>query len=114
MQVVVVDPPQLILCREDRMSLSPRAMARDEPLHPIQSLILSAGPGRLAMLQRYIGHCNVQTDIKEAVFLGEDDQYVATGAVLAWLVLLSSPFTTEWWCSCVLVKPDRTVEVMHC
>jgi WD and tetratricopeptide repeat-containing protein 1 len=36
------------------------------------------GPGRL--LQRCVGHCNVQTDIKEAVFLGQDDALVACGS----------------------------------
>eukprot|EP00884_Botryococcus_braunii_P023533 jgi/Botrbrau1/9864/Bobra.0080s0001.1 len=64
--------------REDRMSVSDRE--GDEKLHPMQSLILSAGPGRLAMLQRYIGHKNMNTDIKEAVFVGDDDQYVAAGS----------------------------------
>lgn len=29
---------------------------------------------------RYIGHCNVQTDIKEAVFLGQHDDLVACGS----------------------------------
>jgi WD40 repeat protein len=27
-----------------------------------------------------MGHCNVQTDIKEAVFLGESDELVACGS----------------------------------
>jgi hypothetical protein len=27
-----------------------------------------------------MGHCNVQTDIKEAVFLGEKDELVACGS----------------------------------
>jgi hypothetical protein len=39
---------------------------------------LSGGRGRLS--QRCIGHCNVQTDIKEAVFLGQDDALVAAGS----------------------------------
>jgi WD40 repeat protein len=39
---------------------------------------LSGGAGRL--LQRCMGHCNVQTDIKEAVFLGADDALVACGS----------------------------------
>ena len=33
------------------------------------------------LLQRYIGACNVQTDIKEAAFLGDNDELVAAGAV---------------------------------
>ncbi|KAK3258862.1 hypothetical protein CYMTET_32113, partial [Cymbomonas tetramitiformis] len=31
-------------------------------------------------LQRYMGACNLQTDIKEAVFLGHMDAYVAAGS----------------------------------
>lgn len=37
-------------------------------------------PGGKRMLQRYVGHCNVQTDIKEAVFVGLDDSLVACGS----------------------------------
>ena len=29
---------------------------------------------------RYAGHCNCATDIKEAVFLGRDDELVACGS----------------------------------
>jgi hypothetical protein len=32
------------------------------------------------LVQRYVGQCNLQTDIKEAVFLGQDDQLVAAGS----------------------------------
>lgn len=32
------------------------------------------------MLRRYIGACNMQTDIKEACFLGDDDELVAAGS----------------------------------
>ncbi|KAK9713955.1 hypothetical protein RND81_06G061000 [Saponaria officinalis] len=32
------------------------------------------------MKQRYIGHCNVGTDIKQASFLGQHGNYVATGS----------------------------------
>ena len=39
---------------------------------------LSGGQGRL--LQRCVGGCNVQTDIKEAVFLGVGDELVAVGS----------------------------------
>lgn len=31
------------------------------------------------LLQRYIGHCNIQTDIKEVTFLGDNDELVAAG-----------------------------------
>jgi hypothetical protein len=31
------------------------------------------------LLQRYTGHCNIQTDIKEACFLGDNDELVAAG-----------------------------------
>lgn len=30
--------------------------------------------------QRYIGHCNAHTDIKEATFLGERGQYIGAGS----------------------------------
>lgn len=40
--------------------------------------VFSGGSGRL--LQRCVGQCNVQTDIKEAVFLGQDDALVACGS----------------------------------
>ena len=32
------------------------------------------------MLGRYIGACNMQTDIKEACFLGAQDELVAAGS----------------------------------
>lgn len=38
----------------------------------------AAGDARL--LARYIGQANIQTDIKEAVFLGQDDALVAAGS----------------------------------
>lgn len=31
------------------------------------------------LLQRYMGHCNIQTDIKEVTFLGDNDELVAAG-----------------------------------
>eukprot|EP00877_Chromochloris_zofingiensis_P010684 jgi/Chrzof1/586/Cz01g21100.t1 len=37
-------------------------------------------PGGRRLLARYIGHCNVQTDIKESVFVGHGDQMVACGS----------------------------------
>eukprot|EP00963_Diacronema_lutheri_P007196 scaffold630_cov350-Pavlova_lutheri.AAC.7 len=33
-----------------------------------------------SLTQRYLGHCNVQTDIKEASFLGLSDHFVACGS----------------------------------
>lgn len=32
------------------------------------------------MLQRFVGHCNCATDIKEAAFLGQNDDLVACGS----------------------------------
>ncbi|EIE23488.1 WD40 repeat-like protein, partial [Coccomyxa subellipsoidea C-169] len=32
------------------------------------------------LLQRYMGHCNIQTDIKEVTFLGDNDELVAAGS----------------------------------
>ncbi len=37
-------------------------------------------PGGAALVQRYVGHCNMQTDIKEATFLGGADALVAAGS----------------------------------
>lgn len=34
----------------------------------------------LDMRQRYVGHCNIGTDIKQAAFLGERGEYVASGS----------------------------------
>lgn len=34
----------------------------------------------LDMRQRYVGHCNIGTDIKQAAFLGEKGDYVASGS----------------------------------
>ena len=34
----------------------------------------------MRMTQRYVGHCNMRTDIKEAVFVGRDDEIVACGS----------------------------------
>jgi len=36
--------------------------------------------GSRRLMHRYIGQCNVQTDIKEAVFLGQGDNLVACGS----------------------------------
>ncbi|EFN53955.1 hypothetical protein CHLNCDRAFT_136223 [Chlorella variabilis] len=45
-----------------------------------QPSLWSAFEGGRRMLQRYVGQCNLQTDIKEAAFLGADDSLVATGS----------------------------------
>jgi len=37
-------------------------------------------PGGQRLCQRYIGQCNVQTDIKECAFLGDNDELVACGS----------------------------------
>jgi hypothetical protein len=34
----------------------------------------------MRMTQRYVGHCNMRTDIKEAVFVGREDAVVACGS----------------------------------
>jgi WD40 repeat protein len=34
----------------------------------------------MRMYQRYVGHCNLRTDIKEASYLGQEDQVVACGS----------------------------------
>lgn len=33
-----------------------------------------------AMIQRYVGACNVQTDIKEACFWGDNGEYIVAGS----------------------------------
>lgn len=43
----------------------------NEPLQPEVAL---------DMRQRYVGHCNIGTDIKQATFLGEKGDYVASGS----------------------------------
>lgn len=37
-------------------------------------------PGGRRLLQRFVGHCNCATDIKEAAFLGQRDELVAAGS----------------------------------
>lgn len=44
------------------------------------SWLWGALPSSSSYLQRFVGHCNLQTDIKEAVFLGQDDSFVAAGS----------------------------------
>jgi WD40 repeat protein len=44
------------------------------------SWLWGALPSSSLYLQRFVGHCNLQTDIKEAVFLGQDDSFVAAGS----------------------------------
>lgn len=36
--------------------------------------------GARRLLSRFLGHCNMETDIKEAVFLGQTDDLVACGS----------------------------------
>ncbi len=43
-------------------------------------LVFSGVLGGARLLGRYVGQCNVQTDIKEAVFLGGNDEFVACGS----------------------------------
>jgi len=44
------------------------------------SWLWGALPSSSLYLQRFVGHCNLQTDIKEAVFFGQDDSFVAAGS----------------------------------
>lgn len=46
--------------------------------HVLESLWYSEPSRRL--MQRYLGHCNIQTDIKEACFVGMSDHFVACGS----------------------------------
>ncbi|KXZ56155.1 hypothetical protein GPECTOR_1g132 [Gonium pectorale] len=66
----------------DRMAgrASPRAAgdAATAPPHLRGAWGGSAGGRR--MLQRYVGQCNVQTDIKEVNFIGSDDRVLAAGS----------------------------------
>jgi len=43
-------------------------------------MVWQASPGGKHLLQRFIGHANIQTDIKEAAFLGSNDDLVACGS----------------------------------
>ena len=43
-------------------------------------MVCQASPGGKHLLQRFIGHANIQTDIKEAAFLGSNDDLVACGS----------------------------------
>lgn len=64
------------ICREDESGASTSGGFARELLfgHPgIQGQVHRA-------VQRYVGQCNVQTDIKEACFMGGNDELVATGS----------------------------------
>lgn len=56
-----------------------RELSRKRSYDYYQSLWNGLVGGR-RLLQRYVGHCNTQTDIKEAVFVGRGDQLVACGS----------------------------------
>ncbi|PRW39165.1 WD and tetratricopeptide repeats 1-like [Chlorella sorokiniana] len=47
---------------------------------PRQPSLWNAFEGGRRMLQRFVGQCNLQTDIKECCFLGCSDELVATGS----------------------------------
>ncbi|XP_065880509.1 protein ALTERED SEED GERMINATION 2 isoform X2 [Euphorbia lathyris] len=51
---------------------SPSPSLNDRSLYPSDT--------SLDMKQRYVGHCNVGTDIKQASFLGQRGEYVASGS----------------------------------
>ncbi|CAH0478784.1 unnamed protein product [Peronospora belbahrii] len=42
--------------------------------------LVSSMPVNCDVLRRYIGYCNVQTDIKEASFFGKNDAYIIAGS----------------------------------
>ncbi|KAL7689296.1 putative WD40/YVTN repeat-like-containing domain superfamily, WD40-repeat-containing [Plasmopara halstedii] len=42
--------------------------------------LVCSTPVNCDALRRYIGYCNVQTDIKEAVFFGKNDAYIIAGS----------------------------------
>ncbi|KAH7297874.1 hypothetical protein KP509_25G016700 [Ceratopteris richardii] len=62
-------------CGRDRCtkthSSSNGVIANDTPAQPDVAL---------DMRQRYVGHCNIGTDIKQATFLGERGEYIASGS----------------------------------
>lgn len=71
----------------NRESLSLNSSSRGDSLQqraflpPLSSAAaLWQGPGGQRLLQHFVGHCNSMTDIKEAVFLGADDNLVACGS----------------------------------
>lgn len=55
------------------------ASASSGPDHTSAGFSSESVPEARRLLQRFIGACNVQTDIKEAVFLGHNDELVAAG-----------------------------------
>lgn len=57
-------------CKHQMVRTSPRRRSRSA--HPC--------PAPLPAPQRFVGQCNLQTDIKEACFLGADDALVAAGS----------------------------------
>ncbi|RLN95512.1 hypothetical protein BBJ28_00009418 [Nothophytophthora sp. Chile5] len=42
--------------------------------------LVTGTPVNCDVLRRYIGYCNVQTDIKEATFFGKNDAYIVAGS----------------------------------
>ncbi|KAF4043756.1 WD domain G-beta repeat [Phytophthora infestans] len=42
--------------------------------------LVNSTPVNCDVLRRYIGYCNVQTDIKEAAFFGKNDAYIIAGS----------------------------------
>ncbi|XP_015071375.1 WD and tetratricopeptide repeats protein 1 isoform X2 [Solanum pennellii] len=51
---------------------SPASCQKEKTAHQPETVI--------DMKQRYVGHCNVGTDIKQASFLGERGEYIASGS----------------------------------
>lgn len=44
----------------------------------------------MRMTQRFVGHCNMRTDIKEAIFVGDKDEVVACGSDRGHVLLFDS------------------------
>lgn len=72
-------------CRDDGEPEEPEDM-RSELDH--SSFHTSMVPESRRYIQRYVGHANVQTDIKEVTFLGRNDELVAAGEASCGLFLL--------------------------
>lgn len=64
----------------DALVAAQQAEAAGAKAPPRQPSLWNAFEGGRRMLQRYVGQCNLQTDIKECCFLGCNDELVAAGS----------------------------------
>ncbi|CAL8472173.1 g11715 [Coccomyxa elongata] len=67
---------------DDDINMDEQESAEDAPKDQAAYAAFSTAdvPEGRRLLQRYIGHCNIQTDIKEVTFLGDNDELVAAGS----------------------------------